>query len=76
VKGVRPEPAAETDRPQRAGPLGAAKAVFWAFFGVRRRGDHAQDVVTLTPVQVIVTGIIAGVLFVLSLVLLVSWITG
>ena len=44
--------------------------------GVRRRGDHAQDLATLTPVQVIVTGIIAGVLFVLSLVLLVVWITG
>ncbi|HQR52190.1 MAG TPA: DUF2970 domain-containing protein [Burkholderiales bacterium] len=55
--------------------MAAAKAVFWAFFGVRRRGDHAQDMVSLTPLQVIVTGIIAGVLFVLSLVLLVGWIT-
>lgn len=62
--------------PRKAGPLAAAKAVFWAFFGVRRRGDHAQDVVTLTPAQVIVTGIVAAALFVLSLVLLVSWITG
>jgi hypothetical protein len=60
---------------RKAGPLAAARAVFWAFFGVRRRGDHAQDVVTLTPAQVIVTGIIAGVLFVLGLVLLVTWIT-
>ena len=66
----------ESERPRQAGPLAAARAVFWAFFGVRRKGDHAQDVVTLTPVQVIVTGIIAGVLFVLTLVLLVSWIAG
>ena len=66
----------ESNGPRKAGPLGAAKAVLWAFFGVRRRGDHAQDVVTLTPAQVIVTGIIAAVLFVLSLVLLVNWITG
>jgi hypothetical protein len=71
-----PEPGAEADRPRKAGPLVAAKAVLWAFFGVRRRGDHARDVVTLTPAQVIVTGIIAGALFVLSLVLLVSWVTG
>jgi hypothetical protein len=66
----------ESNGPRKAGPLAAAKAVLWAFFGVRRRGDHAQDVVTLTPAQVIVTGIIAAVLFVLSLVLLVNWITG
>lgn len=68
--------AEESEGPRKAGPLAAAKAIFWAFFGVRRRGDHAQDLATLTPVQVIVTGIIAGVLFVLSLVLLVGWITG
>ena len=71
-----PERVPKADSPHKAGPLGAAKAVFWAFFGVRRRGDHAQDVATLTPAQVIVTGIIAAVLFVLSLVLLVNWITG
>ena len=72
----RPEQGPESEGPRKARPLGAAKAVFWAFFGVRRRGDHAQDVATLTPAQVIVTGIIAAVLFVLSLVLLVNWITG
>jgi hypothetical protein len=66
--------AGESGTPRKAGPLAAARAVFWAFFGVRRRGDHAQDVVTLTPAQVIVTGLIAGVLFVLGLVLLVTWI--
>jgi len=65
----------ESANPRKAGPLGAASAIFWAFFGVRRRGDHAQDMVTLTPAQVIVTGIIAGVLFVLSLVLIVKWVT-
>jgi hypothetical protein len=70
-----PQPGARTNDARKAGPLGAAKAVLWAFLGVRRRGDHAQDVVTLTPVQVIVTGVIAALLFVVSLVLLVSWIT-
>ena len=60
---------------KNAGFLGAAKAVFWAFFGVRRRGDHAHDLASLTPAQVIVTGIIAAVLFVGTLVLLVKWVT-
>lgn len=65
----------ESREPPKTGPLAAARAVFWAFFGVRRRGDHAHDVANLTAMQVIVTGIVAGVLFVLSLVLLVGWIT-
>ncbi|MET0217375.1 MAG: DUF2970 domain-containing protein [Burkholderiales bacterium] len=60
---------------RNAGPLGAAKAVFWAFFGVRRKGDHERDLASLTPVQVILTGIIAAALFVAGLVLLVTWIT-
>jgi hypothetical protein len=62
-------------RTRQAGALGAARAVFWAFFGVRRRGDHEHDVVTLAPGQVIIAGIIAGVLFVASLVLIVLWVT-
>jgi hypothetical protein len=71
-----PKHGVASEDPRPAGSLAAAKAVLWAFFGIRRRGDHARDVVTLTPAQVIVTGIVGGVLFVLSLVLLVSWITG
>ena len=70
-----PDQGSRVGRTRQVGPFGAAKAVFWAFFGVRRRGDHEQDVVTLTPGQVIIAGIIAGILFVLSLVLIVKWVT-
>jgi hypothetical protein len=69
------EEESQVARPPRAGVLGAAKAVCWAFFGVRGRSEHAQDLMTLSPWQVIVTGVIAGVLFVLTLVLLVKWAT-
>ena len=65
----------EGGRARNTGPLGAAKAVFWAFFGVRRKGDHERDLASLTPVQVILTGIIAAALFVAGLVPLVTWIT-
>lgn len=57
---------------QRASPLQVAGAVFSAFFGVRRRGDH--EAIKLTPVQVIVAGIIGAALFVLTLLLLVNFI--
>ncbi len=50
------------------------KAVAWSFFGVRKSTDYAQDVAKINPIHVIVAGILAGVLFVIGLVLLVKWI--
>lgn len=49
----------------------AAKAVFWSFFGVRKKTHYEQDAVHLTPAQVIVIGLIGALLFVLALVGLV-----
>jgi hypothetical protein len=53
------------------GFLKAALAVFWSFFGVRKRRDYDTDASELTPAQVIVAGLIGGALFVLTMVLLV-----
>jgi Protein of unknown function (DUF2970) len=64
-----------TEPPRKATPLQVVKAVLSAFIGIRKRAAHEHDAVTITPVQVIVTGIIAAAVFVLSLVLLVRWIT-
>jgi hypothetical protein len=60
---------------KRPSTLAAAKAVFWAFFGVRKRTDHESEMVQLTPAQVIVTGVIGAAVFVLILILLVRFIT-
>jgi hypothetical protein len=49
----------------------AALAVFWSFFGVRKRRDYDADASQLTPGQIIAAGLIGGVLFVLAMVLLV-----
>ena len=45
----------------------AAKAVFWSFFGVRKKSHYERDAVQLTPAQVIVLGLIGAALFVLTL---------
>lgn len=45
----------------------AAKAVFWSFFGVRKKSHYEQDAVQLTPAQVIVVGLVSASLFVLAL---------
>jgi hypothetical protein len=50
------------------------KAVLWAMFGVRKGSGLREDVTKLNPVYVILTGILFGIVFVVSLVLLVTWI--
>jgi hypothetical protein len=70
------EAAAVSEAPKRAGPLQVAKTVFWSFFGIRRRAEHEADVKQLTPVQVIVAGLIGAALFVATLVLIVRFVIG
>lgn len=55
--------------------IDAFKAVFWSFFGVRKRADYEADTQRLKPQHVIVAGIITAVAFVLVLFGLVKWIT-
>ena len=53
------------------GNFKAALAVFWSFFGVRKRRDYDADAQSLTPAQVIIAGLIGGAVFVLTMLLLV-----
>jgi len=49
--------------------------VLSAFIGIRKRAAHERDVVTITPLQVIIAGLIGAAILVSSLVLLVRYIT-
>ena len=51
------------------GNLKAALAVFWSFFGVRKRRDYDADAQSLTPAQIILAGLGGGLLFVLTMLL-------
>ena len=53
------------------GNIKAALAVFWSFFGVRKRRDYDADAKNLTPAQVIIAGLIGGLVFVLMILLVV-----
>ncbi|MCA3136174.1 MAG: DUF2970 domain-containing protein [Rhodocyclaceae bacterium] len=57
------------DKPREssASPLMVAKAVFWSFLGIRRSGDYQRDAVRITPVQVVIGGLVGALLFVLAL---------
>ena len=63
-------------KPRKATPLQVVKAVLSAFIGIRKGSAHERDAVTITPVQAIVAGIVCAAIFVLSLVMLVRFITG
>ena len=52
-----------------------ARAVFWSFFGVRKKRDYERDSVQITPVQVIVAGLIGAAIFVFTLIMVVKLVT-
>ncbi|MET0919400.1 MAG: DUF2970 domain-containing protein [Burkholderiales bacterium] len=68
-------PAEREEAPKRATLLQVAGAVFWSFFGVRKGRDMLQDTTTINPLHVVIVGLVAGLLFVLALVALVTFIT-
>ncbi|CAN5262954.1 hypothetical protein BH10PSE16_BH10PSE16_27760 [soil metagenome] len=51
----------------------AVKAIAWSFVGLRTRGDYEDDVKNLSPLHIIVVGLIGIFVFVAILVLLVNW---
>lgn len=64
------------EAPRRASVADVAKAVFWSFFGVRKKKDYDRDSASISPVQVVVAGIVGAILFVLTLLLIVRLVTG
>ena len=65
---------ARTHERSKATPLQIARAVFWSFFGIRKRAAYEKDAVTLTLPQVVVAGIIGALILILGLVMLVRFI--
>lgn len=62
---------------QRKGSLlRTVKAVLWSFVGLRARSDYEKDVVQLNPVHIVVVGLVSVVVFVVSLILLATWVVG
>lgn len=63
----------EPDEASRPVSFGATmKAVFWSFFGVRKRRDYEHDAANLNPIHVIVGGLIGALVFIGILVFVVK----
>jgi hypothetical protein len=69
-----PAEAGDKQQATKASPLRVLKTVFWSFFGVRRRADNQDDFAGVTPVQIIVAGVIGALIFVATLITLVRFI--
>ena len=57
---------------RRPNLLQTVSAVLWSFFGVRKGRDHDRDMAQLNPVHVVIAGVFFGVLFVLTLLMIVK----
>ena len=65
----------DDERVPRPSGLRAISAVLGEFIGIRKSTDRDTDLAQLRPIHVILTGIIAAALFVLTIVMLVRFIT-
>jgi hypothetical protein len=60
---------------QRKASLGqTARAVFWSFFGVRKRAHYEADAAQLNPIHVVVMGVIGAILFIAVLVSIIKFV--
>ena len=75
ASAIAPRDASLAPEPRDASLAQVAGAVFWSFFGVRKGRHMQQDALRIRPHQVVIIGLLAGLLFVLALLTLVSFIT-
>jgi hypothetical protein len=61
------------EAPRRKASFGASmKAVFWSFFGVRKRTDYEHDAANLNPFHVIVAALLGVAIFIGVLIFVVK----
>lgn len=49
----------------------ALKAVFWSFFGVRKKSEYEKDAAQLNPVHVLIAGVLGALCFIAVLAVIV-----
>lgn len=68
----------DTDTPRQEDPqnyslLQTMKAVAWGMLGIRKSRGHSEDFSRLNPLHLIVMGLLATLVFVLTLVAAARW---
>ncbi|MCC2961674.1 DUF2970 domain-containing protein [Massilia sp. IC2-278] len=59
--------------PRKSSFAASMKAVFWSFFGVRKRRDYEHDAANLNPFHVILAALIGVAIFIGVLVMVVRF---
>jgi hypothetical protein len=54
--------------------LRAFVMVAWSFFGIRKSAEHRQDLMTVKPLQIVIVGVVCGLLFVSFLAVVVNFV--
>lgn len=62
--------------PRRSSFGQSMRAVFWSFFGVRKRRDLETDAAQLNPLHVLIAALIGAALFIGVLILVVRAVVG
>ncbi|OYU42623.1 MAG: hypothetical protein CFE44_22970 [Burkholderiales bacterium PBB4] len=52
----------------------SVKLVAWSFLGIRGNKEYQQDLAKVNPLHVVVVGVVAALLLVVSLIGLVNWV--
>jgi uncharacterized membrane protein len=72
TENISGDDASPEKKNQTAGIFELAATIFWSFLGVRKRSDYEQDAVRISLKQVVVAGVIGGILFVVGVIFLVK----
>ena len=60
--------------PVKSSFLRTIKAVAWSFVGIRKQSGYEDDLAKISPLHVIVVGLVAVLLIVVSLIVFVNWV--
>ena len=52
----------------------AMLTVAWSFLGIRKKSGFEEDLARVSPLHVLLVGLLSGVLFVIGLIVLVNWV--
>ncbi|WP_338847162.1 DUF2970 domain-containing protein [Massilia sp. W12] len=52
--------------------LATVRAVLWSFIGIRKKSGYEQDAEQLNPLHVIIAGVLGAVIFIVTLLFIVS----
>jgi len=50
------------------------KAVLWSLLGIRKGAEYQRDLESITPIHIVIVGLVTIFVLVIGLMLLVNWI--